>query len=137
MFQKKNFKQKIDIEDVASGIKSFGILNFLDKADALNSANLLIIDEPEVHLHPKWQIEYAKLLIYLVETRNLKILIASHSPYFIEALSKFSKNHIEEKINFYLSKKDKQEYVKIENKTKKQSEILETLAEPFHELVWD
>ena len=137
MFQKKNFKQKIDIEEVASGIKSFGILDFLDKADALNNENLLIIDEPEVHLHPKWQIEYAKLLIYLVETRNLKILIASHSHYFIQALIKYSQNHIDEKVNFYLSKKDKQEYVKIENKTNKKSEILEKLVEPFEQLVWD
>jgi hypothetical protein len=83
---------------VAHGIKSFGILQVLIRNGHLNKFNFLVIDEPEVHLHPKWQIEYAKLIVELAK-RNIKILMTSHSPFFIEAIEKYSTN-----CDFYLAK---------------------------------
>jgi len=74
---------------VAQGIKSFGILQVLIRNGHLNKFNFLIIDEPEVHLHPKWQIEYAKLIVELVK-RDVKVLVTSHSPYMIEVLDIFA-----------------------------------------------
>jgi len=84
--------------DIATGIKSFGILDILVKNDFINEKSLLIIDEPEVHLHPKWQIEYAKLIVELVK-RGVKVLITSHSPFFIETIENLYKD-----TNFYLAK---------------------------------
>ena len=89
--------------NVADGIKSFGIIKLLLRGNYIRKNTLLIIDEPEVHLHPKWQIEYAKLIIELVK-RNIKVLITSHSPFFIEALEILSKDL---KSNFYLAKNEK------------------------------
>jgi predicted ATPase len=51
----------------------------------------LIIDEPEVHLHPKWEIEYAKIIVELSKL-GVYILISSHSPYFLKALRKYSQD---------------------------------------------
>ncbi len=42
------------ILNTASGIKTFGLLQLLLSANCLNKQSLLIIDEPEVHLHPLW-----------------------------------------------------------------------------------
>ena len=89
--------------NVADGIKSFGIIKLLLRGNYIRKNTLLIIDEPEVHLHPKWQIEYAKLIIELVK-RNIKVLITSHSPFFIEALEILSKDL---NSNFYLAKNEK------------------------------
>jgi predicted ATPase len=83
---------------VAHGIKSFGILQVLIRNGHLNRFNFLVIDEPEVHLHPKWQIEYAKLIVELVK-RGVKVLITSHSPFFIEAIESLYK-----KTDFYLAR---------------------------------
>ena len=51
--------------DVATGIKSFSILQLLLKKGILNDKTLLIIDEPESNLHPQWIIEYARIIVML------------------------------------------------------------------------
>lgn len=48
--------------------------------------NILIIDEPEVSLHPKWQIEYIENISNLFYKHNLKIFIATHSPLILADL---------------------------------------------------
>ena len=89
--------------NIASGIKALGLFNSLLKGGFVNERSLLILDEPETNLHPKWQNEYAKLLCNLVKS-NIKIIIATHSPYMISALEHYSKD-IENK-NFYWARKD-------------------------------
>ena len=59
----------------------------------LNSNNLLIIDEPEVHLHPTWQVKFAEILVLLSKELAIPVLLTSHSPYFIEALEEFTKKY--------------------------------------------
>ena len=118
--------------DIATGIKSFGILDILVKNDFINEKSMLIIDEPEVHLHPKWQIEYAKLIIELVK-KSIKVLITSHSPYMIEAIKKYAELYdIYKKTNFYLAEDNK--IFKIQNSNSLTLEkIFEKLSSPFDE----
>ena len=73
------------IINVASGIKSFGILQLLTAGKTLTNNSLLIIDEPEVHLHPEWQLKYAEVLLALAKA-GVKVLVTSHSSYMIQAL---------------------------------------------------
>jgi len=118
---------------VAHGIKSFGTLQVLIRNGHLNKFNFLIIDEPEVHLHPKWQIEYAKILVELVK-RDVKVLVTSHSPYMIEALKKYSDFFsLNNKTAFYLSE-DNNIY-QLENSNSLTLErIFYKLSEPFDNL---
>lgn len=89
--------------NTATGLKAFGIIQLLIQANTLNERTLLIIDEPEIHLHPKWQVEYAKLIITLVKN-NIPVLLTSHSPEIIQALSAFSeKSGIKDKTSYYLT----------------------------------
>ena len=99
---------EINIDNVALGIKGFGLIQLLLKNNQLNSRTLLIIDEPEIHLHPNWQVLYAEILVLLSKKLEIPILLTSHSPYFIEALKAFSEKYeFEEKTNFYFSQKSK------------------------------
>ena len=94
--------KEYEMPNIAMGIKQFGIIYALIKEGYLSKEKILIIDEPEVHLHPKWQIEYAKLIIRLVK-KGIRVLITSHSPFFIEALEILSNDlHT----NFYLAIKE-------------------------------
>jgi len=128
---------KIPMLNSASGIKSLGILQILDKLGEFNKNLLLVIDEPEVHLHPDWQVEYAKLLVQLVK-HGVKVLVTSHSPYLIEALNKFSKDEkLEDNTKFYLSESTKEGKSIIIDKTKDKSEIFKKLSEPFNKLIWN
>ena len=90
--------------NVASGLKCFGILQMLYRNDFLRSGSLLILDEPEVHLHPKWQLLFAEGIIDLI-SNGVNILVNSHSPYMIEALKRYAEKY-NVKANYYLADKD-------------------------------
>ena len=51
---------------VASGIKSFGVLLRLLQTDNISTSKMLVLDEPEIHLHPEWQINFCKFIVELV-----------------------------------------------------------------------
>ena len=103
---KKNDRE-INIKNTAVGIKSFGLIQLLLKNNRLNNRTLLIIDEPEVHLHPTWQVKYAEILVRLSKEFEIPMVLTSHSPYFIEALESYSKKYkYESSTNFYFAEKN-------------------------------
>ncbi|WP_418187353.1 AAA family ATPase [Aliarcobacter lanthieri] len=130
--QKKDFvynkdEKTISIKNTASGIKSFGIIQLLLLNGVLNRNSILILDEPENHLHPKWQLKYAKILVVLAKN-GITTLVTSHSPYMIEALKRYSDlEKLEDNTNFYLA-----ENSIIEPKNRLE-DIFRTLEEPFFE----
>lgn len=131
-----NSRGKIRPVNTASGIKSFGIIQLLIQANFLDDRSLLIIDEPETHLHPKWQIEYAKLMVELVK-HHIPVLLSSHSPYLIQALKVFSEsNGLAEKTNFYLAEKGEDNLSTIINVNENLNRLFKKLSEPLQELVW-
>ena len=127
-FERDN--KKISLLNTATGIKYFGIFQVLSQNNYLNKDEILILDEPEVHLHPKWQLEMAKIIVELVKN-GVKIVVNSHSPYMIEALKRYSdKENLQDKTNFYLAEDG---YIhKIEESNSLTLEkIFEKLSEPF------
>ena len=95
---------KISLSQAADGIKCFATLEMLFKNGHLNSDTLLIIDEPEVHLHPKWIVDYARVIIQINKLLHCTILLASHSPDMISAL-KYISHKEGVKTSFYLAEK--------------------------------
>ncbi|MEI0602960.1 AAA family ATPase [Brachyspira alvinipulli] len=134
LFKKNN--NDIELSNTAVGIKSFAIIDLLLKSGVFNDKHILILDEPEVHLHPKWQIEYAKLMVKMAEELDIQILINSHSPYFIEAIQKYSEKSekIADKTNFYLSEKQDNDYAVIKNVNDDIESIYKTLADAYRKL---
>lgn len=125
---------EFDLSNVATGIKSFGVLQMLIQKDILNQNTLLIIDEPEVHLHPNWQVKYAEILVKLSQELNIPMVLTSHSPYFIEALEAFSKKH-KQPTNFYFSEKNPDGLSsKIIDVTEDITPILSSISEAFYEI---
>ena len=93
----------------ADGIKSLATISILDKYQLLNTGALLIIDEPEVHLHPQWVVEMARVLVRLAKERGVKVLVTTHSPDLVHALRDFSENeNFSANTCFYLSHKAEQ-----------------------------
>ena len=127
-FKKSSLKDSFNMENTSNGIKMFGFLQILILNGTLKRNSVLILDEPEVHLHPKWQLEYAKILVELVKN-GVKILVTSHSPYMIEALKRYSElEEIEDKTNFYLAEDG---YIKYQDNLEN---IFEKLVLPIREL---
>lgn len=101
----------VDLRESATGIRAFAILELLLTKGLLNNKTLLLIDEPEAHLHPQWIVEYARIIIALNKQIGVKFLLASHSPDMISALRYISEREgTLDQLNFYLAGKDENSY---------------------------
>ena len=99
-----NLDKPLSVHNLSTGIKSFTILKMLLEKGCLKDKDVLILDEPEIHLHPQWQIVYAQLIVLLQKNFDLSIIVTTHSPYFVDALDLFShKYEINKKVNYYLA----------------------------------
>jgi energy-coupling factor transporter ATP-binding protein EcfA2 len=108
---KRNDGSVFNLVDVATGIKSFSILQLLLKKGILNDKTLLIIDEPESNLHPQWIIEYARIIVILNKELGVKFFLASHNPDMVSAIRYISeKEGILENVNFYLAERKQKEF---------------------------
>ncbi len=75
------------IKDASSGEQSI-ILSILGIASKIKDNSLIVIDEPEICLHPQWQEKYIEILTYTFQNyRNCHFIIATHSPQIISKLS--------------------------------------------------
>ena len=73
---------KFSLHQASSGEEE--ILNFLLGIFAYNIKNgLIVVDEPEVHLHPKWQSLLLDLFFDLADLTQNQFIFSTHSPIFI------------------------------------------------------
>ena len=130
--------KELSLSAMASGVKSFNILQLLAQGGFIGGVSkLLIVDEPENHLHPEWQLKYAELIVSLV-AKGASIMLTSHSPYMIEALYYYAKQHLDEnKVAFYYTEQTNIEnYTEIKGTTDL-SVIFDKLSKPLEKLVWN
>lgn len=100
----KDYDEPISIHNLSTGMKSFVILKMLLEKGSLKNKDVLILDEPEIHLHPQWQIAYAELIVLLQKQFDLSVVVTTHSPYFVDAINLFScKYETDKNVNYYLS----------------------------------
>lgn len=62
------------------------VIDVLDDASPLNGQGIVLIDEIELHLHPKWQ---QNILLNLSKTfKNIQFIVTSHSPQVLSTVDK-------------------------------------------------
>ncbi|MBR2199750.1 MAG: AAA family ATPase [Bacteroidales bacterium] len=65
---------------------------------------MLILDEPESHLHPQWIVEYANLIVLLQKQLGTKFFIATHSTDMVSAIRYIAeKEDCLKNVSFYLA----------------------------------
>lgn len=108
---KREDGSEFDLLNCATGIKSFAMLQMMLKNGFLNKYTLLIIDEPESHLHPQWIVEYARLIVLLNKYIGVKFFIASHNPDMVSAIKYISEaEKIDHNLNFYVAERNNPSY---------------------------
>lgn len=77
-----------------------------------NKPIFLLLDEIDVHLHPRWQKEQIYNLINLLkkEKKKFHIIITSHSPFILSDIPKENVIFLEEGLQKYPFKKDEQTF---------------------------
>ena len=127
----------LSMTNVSAGLKTFIIIKTLFLNGYIKENGILILDEPEIHLHPKLQLVFAELIVLLQKEFSLHILLSTHSPYFLKAIEVYSKKHeISDKCKYYLTKSldNEKKSIEVENVTDKTYEIYKLLAEPYNAL---
>ena len=126
-----------DVRNIATGLKSFVILKTLLENGSIEQNGIIIFDEPETHLHPKWQLVLAELIVLIQKEFNMHVLINTHSPYFMRAIEVYSSNHeIDNTTKYYLAKHENG-ISSIEDVTDSTEKIYGLLAEPLDRLSED
>lgn len=75
------------ISEASSGQQCI-FTTFLGIACHIEDESLIVIDEPEISLHPEWQERYITLLMETFKNyKNCHFIIATHSPQIIARLS--------------------------------------------------
>jgi predicted ATPase len=134
MFMENGLKKPIPLSSVSAGIKTFIIIKRLLELGEIKERNILILDEPEIHLHPAWQLQFAEILVLLQKEFNLTILLTTHSPYFLNAVEVFGEKHgIKELLNFYLAESNG-DVSDVREVTDSIDTIYKQLAMPFQKL---
>ncbi len=95
------------LKGAATGIISFSYILRLLENGWITKETLLIIDEPEAHMHPQWIVEYARILVLIKRFIGSSILISTHSPDMVAAIRSISEREgLLKEIVFYAAEKD-------------------------------
>ena len=133
-FKENNMQKPLPIQNISTGLKTFLIIKRLLEMGHIKDRGILILDEPEIHLHPDWQVRFAEMLVLLQKEFDLSILLTTHSPYFLHAIEIFSgKYNLRKQLTCYLAESKKDISV-IRNVTDNIDAIYKQLAQPFQTL---
>jgi len=127
---KRGFK---DIPSTACslGVLTFGMIQLLLKGHGIVKNGVVFIDTPEAHLHPKQQVEYAKVIAELIKY-GVNVILTTNSPYMLKALVEYTK---ECPSNYYFATRG-EGGCNMENITYNLNKAFVSFAEPLQDLVW-
>lgn len=124
----------LNVGNISLGLKTFIIIKTLLINGSLEKNGTIILDEPEIHLHPQWQLLFAEIIVLLQKEFGLHVLLTTHSPYFLEAIEVYSEKYkISDKCKFYLAD-NSGKVSNLVDVTGDTEQIYKKLASPFQTL---
>lgn len=132
LYRREKSGKALSVNSLSTGLKAFAIIKRLLLNQGLKERDVLILDEPEVHLHPKWQLKYAEIIVLLQKTFNLTVVVTTHSSHFLEALDLYSKIHKTSDVcsYYFASCIQDSDLVSFENVTGQLEKIYSNLVQP-------
>ncbi len=126
--------ESLNISNLSTGLKAFMVIKTLLSKGYIEDNGTIILDEPEVHLHPKWQLIFAEIIVMLQKEFNLHVLLNTHSPYFLRAVQVYAGKHgIADRCKYYLAENEGDNSV-IQDVSDEIGKIYKKLSLPLQEL---
>lgn len=120
----------LNVNQFSAGMKTFDTLRKI-RFSLFKNGGFLIFDEAESSLDPEYQLQYAEMVVLLAKSKNINIIISSHSAYFLEAIELYTRLYdLNKNANFYLTYNDENEF-KVKNVNKSLEEFYNHFVTPF------
>ena len=87
-FRLKKYKDGPEVRLTDIGLGVFQILPTLALCYYVPEGSILILEQPEAHLHPKAQADLADVFIDVVKNRNIQIILETHSEHLLRRLQR-------------------------------------------------
>ena len=87
-FRLKQHKDCPEVRLTDIGLGVFQILPTLALCYYVPEGSILILEQPEAHLHPKAQADLTDILIDVVKNRNIQIILETHSEHLLRRLQR-------------------------------------------------
>ena len=134
-YHEEDLQDPILCPNIASGLKNILTIQKLLDNGYLNSNSLLLIDEPEVNLHPEWQVKFAEILVLLYKELGIRIILNTHSPYFMRAIeTKLAEQELADMGRYYFMKEVSPRRFVAEDVTGKTEIVYRTMYKPLEGL---
>lgn len=137
-YQEEGSSESVHARNVSMGVKSLALLEYAIRIGAIRPGDILILDEPELNLHPDWQKLYGEILVRLAHEFHIHILVTSHSPYFIRAIEVYTDHYdCMDELNVYHFFEDEKKgfyYEDVMESEYGMTELYDQLSHPLDEL---
>lgn len=133
-YKSDKLSETLELSNLSTGLKTFVIIRTLLQNGSIDDNGVIILDEPEIHLHPQWQLKFAEIIVLLQKEFGIHILLNTHSPYFLNAIEVYADKHqISGKCKYYMTE-DEGARSKVIDVTDNLEKIYERLARPLQVL---
>lgn len=127
-------EKPLALSNVSTGLKTFLIIKTLLTNGSIEEGGTIIFDEPEIHLHPEWQLLLAEIIVLVQKEFGVHVLLNTHSPYFLNAIEVYAAKYgINDKGKYYLAVSENG-VARMEDVTDNIEAIYSKLARPLQEL---
>jgi predicted ATPase len=86
LVQQHAHSKLVPITDLGFGVSQ--VLPVITLCHYVPENSIILLEQPEIHLHPAVQANLADVLIDVIKTRGLQIIIESHSEHFLNRLQR-------------------------------------------------
>lgn len=134
-YRMQNSDKMLSVKNLSTGLKTFVILKNLLTNEVITDNGTIILDEPEIHLHPEWQLLFAELIVLLYKEFHMHILLNTHSPYFLRAIEVYAAKYgVSDMCRYYLAQVNKKGSAYIDDVTTEIDKIYAKLSKPLQQL---
>lgn len=123
----------IPLSLTAMGISNLGLIEILIRNNIIKPGSFLIIDEPEAHLHPKWQVALMDVL-YKIAAAGANVIVATHSLDMLKKLELLVNQDETAQDLVAVHRMPGSELDENANLQQKIEEVLTDLSTPFYEM---
>lgn len=133
-YQESKGEKVLGVGNLSTGLKTFAILKTLLMNGTIEYHGVVILDEPEIHLHPEWQLLFAELIVMLHKEFDMHVLLNTHSPYFLRAIQVYAAKYgVADLCRYYLSE-EMDSQISIMDVTNDIEKIYARLSKPLQDL---